>query len=132
MLGCAANVAKILWPNPKDKDRKHVLRTRGTQLRRALGINRLSPLYPRAVRDGYEHIDERLDPWFKKAGNYLDLIIGPPDTGLAMHGFTVLRHFDPTTGLVRVFDKTANLDKIVQVLRELLPRAASRSRLWTA
>jgi hypothetical protein len=57
------------------------------------------------------------------------LFIGPLDAGLATHGFTVLRHFDPPTGIVRVLDETANLNEIIEVLRELHPRAASRSRL---
>jgi hypothetical protein len=127
VLACAANVGKILWPNPKDKDHEQAVRARGKHLCHSLGMNRLSPLYPRAVRDGFEHIEERLDRWFKKGGNYLDLEIGPLDAGLLRNGVTVLRHFDPGTGAVRVLDKTANLSRIVGALRELEPKADAAS-----
>jgi len=130
VLACAANVAKILWPNPRDKDRRVALRERGKHLRCLLGIDKTSPLYQRAVRDGFEHIDERLDPWFKKTENYLDLTIGPLEAEFLAH-VTVLRHFDPTTGTVRMLAETANLNKIVQAMRELQLRAAPHSKLWT-
>jgi hypothetical protein len=91
-----------------------------------------SPLYQKTVRDGFEHIDERLDPWFKKAEVSVDLMIGPlEEAGFPANGVTVLRHFDPATGTIRVLDETASLDKIVHALRELHPVAASHSRLWT-
>jgi hypothetical protein len=130
VLACAASVAKLLWPNPRDKDRWKELRERGKYLRHLLGMDKSSPLYQRAVRDGFEHIDERLDPWFKKGDNYVDLVIGPLEPEFLAH-VTVLRHFDPATGTIRVLDETANLNEIVHALSELHPRAASRSRLWT-
>ncbi len=122
---CAANVAKMLWPRPKDKSLKHALEARGTQLQSDFEVEDSSPLHKRDVRDGFEHIEERLDRSVKKTGHFADLVIGPTDTFNAQT--VMLRHYDPQTGQIRVLDATANLRDIIRELEVLRPKAQAKS-----
>lgn len=76
----AANASKLLWPSSSRGRGRHPYsvedRTRRAgAMREALGIPEDSPLQSRALRDHFEHFDERLEVWYQTdAGQRLDLL----------------------------------------------------------
>jgi hypothetical protein len=95
LVVAAANLGKLLWGKSPRFDRQ--------PLRDALGIDDASPLHkPPRVRNGFEHIDEKLETWWRRSPghNLADRNIGPIDHP-SMRVFLEderVRHFDPTTG----------------------------------
>ncbi|EIC21147.1 hypothetical protein [Thiorhodovibrio frisius] len=67
-VGHAAALSRYFWPSPKDKKNqptlKHLTNKRGEKLRKAFQIDKDSPLFNRALRNAWEHFDERLDEYF--------------------------------------------------------------------
>ena len=59
ILGAAANVSKALWGSKKrrEADRR--------SLRDSLQVDDTSPFFHVAMRDHFEHYDERLDYWWE-------------------------------------------------------------------
>jgi hypothetical protein len=72
ILGAAANVSKILWPDKKYK-------TRGENLRQFLKVEKDNPLCSRKFRNHFEHYDERIEEYFQNisGGVYVDLAMNP-------------------------------------------------------
>jgi hypothetical protein len=66
LLGSAANISKIFWPiggkSAEDNKARRRLE-RGHRLRKELAVPDDSPLRARAVRNHFEHMDERLDEY---------------------------------------------------------------------
>jgi hypothetical protein len=60
ILGIAANVAKLLWGSKGPETEIERL-----PLREAASVTDDSPLKPRAVRNAFEHFDERIIDWHK-------------------------------------------------------------------
>ena len=59
-------ITHILWPSPsgwRDDFHKEITLARGKVLRASLGIESNEPAIKRAVRNAFEHSDERLDDW---------------------------------------------------------------------
>jgi hypothetical protein len=75
-LGALANISKIFFPA---RDRSQAKR-RGRQMREAFGVQDDSLMKGRALRDAFEHFDERIDRWFRdtQRRNFADRIIAAP------------------------------------------------------
>lgn len=73
ILGATANVSKILWPSSKKSQK------RGKELRELLGIDENSIIAYRAIRNHFEHYDERIERLFqgKSSVNFIDLAFNP-------------------------------------------------------
>ena len=108
LLTVGAMISKTLWPTGRSK--KSV--ERGLALRAALQIEHLPVLEDRAVRNSFEHFDERLDSFLeKKASVIVDSNIGPKDFLVYPEGHEPvhLRHFNPATLVTSVLEKEINL-----------------------
>jgi len=80
ILASLANISKIFWPaydkDKAEKSEEYSLRAkqyslRGTYLRQLLLIDKRSPLNSRALRNYFEHYDERLHDWAEKSKNHV-------------------------------------------------------------
>jgi hypothetical protein len=104
LLVAAANISKILWPVPE-------YAARGARLRLQLGVADDSPLHSRALRNHFEHVDERIETW---TGGSFDLNIG------SEKGFEKsFRHFDLATGLVLFAGERFELRPVMEAIRDL-------------
>ncbi|MCI4330254.1 MAG: hypothetical protein L3K19_00185 [Thermoplasmata archaeon] len=66
VLSASSAISHLLWPNPspgRDATSRERTKLRGKALRQHLGIRGEPPIYQRAVRNAFEHVDERLDDW---------------------------------------------------------------------
>lgn len=92
LLGAAALISKLLWPQPPSRNANGDSLTSGEETQRAYTIARarrlreltaikaLPILESRKVRNGLEHFDERLDKFFLSSQTIVaDRNIGPKD-----------------------------------------------------
>jgi hypothetical protein len=102
LLAAAANLSKLFWPVA-------IAQTgRGDFLRDLFGVYDDSPLRSRALRNDFEHFDERLDAWTEGASSvFADRNIGPRDR--VTLGDEPLRHYDPDTDTVYFRDSALPL-----------------------
>jgi hypothetical protein len=61
----AANVGKMLWPDPKPR-MADIAKARAGRLQQLVGIRNDKALEDRRIRDDFEHIDERIDLWTQR------------------------------------------------------------------
>jgi hypothetical protein len=73
----AGNVFKALWGDGRSRRK---VAPRRQPLRDSLNTDDSSPLYDVALRNHFEHYDERLDVWWEESPthNRLDRTIGSP------------------------------------------------------
>lgn len=62
---CTGNVSKAMWGSGRGKEQTALART---ALRDALGVDDGSPIRSVNLRNDIEHIDERIETWWKKRG----------------------------------------------------------------
>ncbi|QXG77397.1 hypothetical protein KUM42_07795 [Modestobacter sp. L9-4] len=120
MVGAAASMSKILWPPTRNVDS----RARGHAIRTRLGIDETSLLHDRAVRNDFEHFDERLDEFFQSGRtNIFDraltpvemLPLGPyfdPPPGSSGDGGAIFRLIDPVAGTIAVLGHSIGIDEL--------------------
>jgi hypothetical protein len=97
-------------------------------MREAFSVPDDSLLKERALRDAFEHFDERIDQWFRdnQARNFADRIVAPPG-GVVLGGLRpedFMRHFDPTTNVVSVLGDALDLQALVQEVGEVVERVS--------
>ena len=122
IVSYTAAISKFFWPQDEKK-----CKWRGDQLKKAFQIEDDSPLGPRTLRNSLEHLDERLDKFFKTefAGYIYPEFVGTSggDDGVATCFF---RAYFSDTGEYRilndVFDVSAVRDAIAD-LNDKLERA---------
>lgn len=114
-LARATRVANFLFSS-----KKAGAANRAASLRSALGIegDRLSEL--RRVRNHFEHLDERMDAWWKSDPTHsiADSNIGS-GTSL-VGGMTLARHYDPQIHEVSAFGDSIYLEKVTLEIVEVL------------
>jgi len=112
ILGAAANVSKILWPNKK-------YASRGEKLRQLLKVEKDNLLCDRKFRNHFEHYDERIEEWFEKqpSGVYIDLSMNPSlRTSMPINGHRGYNTFNNTL-LFR--GELLNFDEVLKALEEI-------------
>ncbi len=116
LLNAAANIAKLLWGQGGQ------LATERQALRDSIGISDDSPLHEVAMRNNFEHMDERLDRWYQETTqhNFADLNIGGPAGFL--DDIDQFRQFNPKTGDVVFWGQGFNLITLTREIRRILPR----------
>lgn len=122
-LAACAVVSKILWPQLKrrrDGSDKVVVR-RGDDLRQFLKLRGLKPL-PVAVRNSFEHIDEKIDEWLPSQkgddmpwGWSLSAIEGPEPKG----SMQALRYFNVFTTELRVANARCILSDVARQIKQI-------------
>jgi hypothetical protein len=125
-LGSLANISKVFFP-PSSRSQA---RRRGRQMREAFGVQDDSLLKERALRDAFEHFDERIDRWFQHNMDrpFADRNVAPPG-GIVigrMGPADFMRHFDPTTNVVSVLGDALDLQALVQEVEALVERVVQQ------
>ena len=120
MVGAAAAMSRILWPPGREAE----TRARGRLIRQQLRIDESSLLHDRAVRNDFEHFDERLDEFFKSGRtNIFDRALAPvemlpagpyfdPPPGSLGDGGAIFRLIDPVAGTIAVLGHSISIDKL--------------------
>jgi hypothetical protein len=100
LLTAAANVSKACWGQ---SHKQKVLAAARKPLRDSIGIKNTSPIRRTAMRNNFDHFDERLDEWWatSKNHNHADNVVGPG---------TVISGIDPRD-MFRVLD-TATMELV--------------------
>ena len=118
-LNATAKVSLLLWPVRASS------KSRGSHLRKTLGIADDCPLATRAARNHLQHFDERLDDWAAttKNGNYADRNIGPVSGIVLEDGAKVLRHFDPATSIFTFQSEDFNIGELADEVEKVVAAA---------
>lgn len=134
-LSSAALIAKFLYCGKRKKQR---ITSRCTRLRELLGIDTLPTLKNLAIRNSFEHMDERLDElFFTFRVGKLDLlsVTGKPPS----HDTVVLKRFDPQRLTISSFNDELSLIDCESEIRQVqagMERAFAKLKerkfdLWT-
>lgn len=135
MLAAAAAVSKALWPGSlppnTPQERRHFSKLRGEMIRKQLQPSPL--LQNRDVRNGIEHVDERLDSIFfdNPFANIADANVSSRDE-LSQSDLHYLRHLDPDTLVASVADAEVDLRDLMDALDDVADRAQGKieERAW--
>lgn len=120
LLGAGANASKALWgQGGKFAGERE-------PLRRSLQVEDTSPLREVAMRNRFEHFDEKMDEWWDQSTdhNYVDMNFGDVETAISgVDEKDMFRNFDPATGDLIFWGERFNLQAIVDEARRVLPIA---------
>jgi len=118
LLNAGASISKALW----GQGGKHSERRK--PLRDSIGIDDSSPLREVTMRNNFEHIDERMDRWWKesKTRNHIDTMIGSKTDIVGHAEIDKFRHYDPTTTDIIFWGQEFNLQKLVDEVQRILPK----------
>jgi hypothetical protein len=125
-LVAAANVSKLLWPNPEDTRQ---FPERGPELRATLEMAEDCPLKPpRTFRNHFEHFDARLEKWAASSPrrNFIDSNIGPGCLASGGESRDHFRNFDTTTFTVTFWGETYDLPPIAEAIEQLWRKATAQ------
>jgi hypothetical protein len=88
-------------------------------------VDRSSPLSSRRLRNHFEHIDERIETWWRKSPrrNMVDTFIGPPTAIGGIDVGDMFRCFDPDTNVVSFHGDTFDLAELVAEIERIWPLA---------
>lgn len=120
-LTTSGNISKILWPIEKKYDQ------RGLKLRQLLNISETSLLQQRALRNHFEHFDERLEAWANISVNkiIIDMNISSGPISKNVRGFSLesyLRNFDTTNFEVTFTSETYKILPLVEEIKNINAR----------
>ena len=118
LLNAAANVSKAFWGSGgRQADDRY-------DLRDSIGIPEDSPLREVRMRNNFEHLDERLDQWWKESNrhNHVDLSIGPRSMISGIDDIDMFRAFDPRTADLAFWGQSFNIQAIMQEVQRILPK----------
>lgn len=125
LLAAAANVSKALWGV---HDLKGKTKADRKPLRDSIQVKDVSPLREVAMRNHYEHFDERIDKWWhtSKDHKFVDLTLGDPSqygpTGMGDYvDSDVFRSYDPQTRTLYFWGQEFKLQEIIDEVNRILP-----------
>jgi hypothetical protein len=116
ILSHSANLSKIFWPvKVKAAPRNTELQERAKLMRGLFEVTDESPLANRDVRNGFEHLDERIHDWLDEIGptHIVDYFIGAAAQAANMTGRHIFRIFDHETGFVTVGSDSIRLQPLI-------------------
>ncbi len=125
-------IAKILDPHPKKISKFYDQSlARGEALRNALQVGLKSKILDRSVRDGLEHIDERIDEYLETNPSviYESWIIERVGHDERLNTRTVMRYFDSSSSSFRLVNATGNLDEFAKELEGLRNRLTTQGHI---
>ena len=123
--------SRLLWPpGSGHRGNKKRAKKRGAHLRDKLGVDDGEALKNRALRDHFEHFDERLDDWAETSPNknIVDNMIGPRNAiaGDAVKDQDFMRLFDPATKLLIFRGEPFDVQALVTSLEGIKAKASAR------
>ncbi len=134
----ATVISRILWPNPaprKDRSDRMIIE-RGLKLRTFLHLQFAEPPNSKAVRDAFEHIDERLDSWQRPYApdelppgwilSPFEKEEEPPETAKAS------RYFHLFSKELRVGNSSCNLGEVVERVRKVQKMLPQEAQIFLA
>lgn len=123
LLTAAANISKALW-GVGGKFAEH-----RKPLRESLGVEDTAIFREVAMRNNFEHYDERLDEWWETSEhhNHLDMSFFPAGNVVGLAEIDMFRVFDPSTSEVVFWGQRFNLNDLVQAISNLLPVANAQA-----
>jgi hypothetical protein len=118
LLNAGANVSKALWGGGGK------LAAQRKPLRDSIGITDTSPLREVAIRNNFEHFDERLDRWWNesKKHNHSDMNIASKGMISGIDEIDRFRIFDPQTKDLTFWGQEFNLQALVTEAQAILPK----------
>lgn len=127
----SSGISRLLWPpGSTNRVKKKRAKQRGAHLRRMLKVDDGHVLRNRALRDHFEHLDERLDDWAETSPNknIVDNMIGPRRAigGDAIKDQDIIRMFDPTTKLIVFRGERFDIQALVNGLTDIQSKAVER------
>ena len=116
LLGSTANISEVLWGV------NQTLSVERKPVRDSIGVTESSPLKTRAMRNNYDHFDERLDRWYEEsqAHAYTDLNVMPRGFIAGLNEIDIFRWFDPKTTNVIFWSENFNIQEIVDCRRSAI------------
>ncbi|WP_312498307.1 hypothetical protein [Bacillus luti] len=123
-LIATANVSKILWGS---KDKISLSRL---PLRKSLNVKDDSMIRSRALRNDFEHFDERVETWSTESTrkNFVDSNVGSAGMIIGVDQDDYFRNFDPDKMVVTFKGKIYEFQPIVDELVELHKIAEHESK----
>jgi hypothetical protein len=117
LLTGAANISKALW------GQSGKFAAERADLRASIQIDDTSALRSVAMRNNFEHFDERLDRWWEKSSNrsYIDMNVGPLGAIVGAEDIDTFRWFDPTTSEVIFWGRHFNINEVLAETQRMLP-----------
>ena len=117
LLDATANISKVLW------GARGTLAEQREPVRVSIGVTDDSPLRLPAMRNNFEHFDERIDRWWKESKHhgYTDLNIMPRTAVSSLDDIDVFRWFDQQTTDVIFWSEKFNVQEIVNEVQRILP-----------
>lgn len=127
-LTSTANVSKLLYPAaPGEKNKPEVIcwrLKRGKMLRELLGVKIGDPLLDRKVRNGFEHIDEKIDEWLiRQPRPTIEQVEGGNAPFTPESPTIPLRIVRPKDGVISFRDVEVDIVAVVRRLTEILEKA---------
>lgn len=121
-LLAVAKISRTLWPAESEpKAGRSLPPSRGIELRKHLGLPARSPLTDRAVRNQFEHVDERLDLWTaSERGIPVDGDAGPTTQVVDLKDR--LRDYDPVSDTLSFHGERISLRELNDALDDLSRR----------
>lgn len=127
----AAAVSRIFWPpggrNKQNSKRAH---RRGQVLRDMLQLLSGHAVQNRALRDHFEHFDERLDDWAENSRNrnIIHHLFGPRSavSGDAIQDSDIIHHFDPATKIFAFRGEHYNIQELAAGIDDIYKRAVAK------
>lgn len=132
----AAAVSRIFWPPViRDKHARQRSQRRGDALRKAIGIANGHPVQNRALRDHFEHFDERLDDWAERSKNrnIVKQLVGPRTAigGDAITDEDIIHHYDPATKVYAFRGEKFKVQELANGLDDIYAKIISKlNSLW--
>jgi hypothetical protein len=116
MLSAAGNIAKAFWGQAAERANERAA------LRAKFQIDDTSPLKNVAMRNNFEHFDERIDRWWamSKTRGYMDMATGPTITTHAQDPLDVFRTLDTNTLELTFWGQPFSLTEIADEAQRLL------------
>lgn len=125
-LTAAANISKLLWPEPRDARN---FPDRRPQLWQSFNISLPSPLESRDLRNHFEHFDQRLDEFFhaNPGGSMFDMNLLSVDVMASVPPGAMYRNFDPDTMCVWFGGQVFTLRPVIRAILALDPVAQEKA-----
>ena len=124
MLGALANISKVFFPMRRASAQ---VEQRCKLMREAFGVPDDSILKDRAIRDAFQHFDERIERWDRQSlrHNVISRVLGPAGSVSADIGDT-FRHYDPATAVISVMGREQlNLKGLYDEVGGVIERVAA-------
>ena len=117
MVLAVGNLSKLLWGSGGRRSDER------EPIREAIGVRDEALLSRTAMRNSFEHWDERVERWFRENPDrhFVDVLIGPARPHVpGLDDTMVFRQFNPETGEMTFWGESLNLRQALKEAQELV------------